>query len=80
MAAKLSADFLRLVFVSLIIAIPVSWYGGLKWLENYPYRIAMGWTMFALAACIVLFIAIATISFQAFRAAMANPVKSLRTE
>lgn len=79
-AAKLSVDFLRLVLFSLMIAIPVAWYAAIKWLENYPYRITMGWSMFALAAFIVLVIAAATISFQAIRAAVANPVKSLRTE
>jgi len=79
-AAKLSVDFLRLVLFSLIIAIPVAWYAAIKWLENYPYRITMGWSMFALAAFIVLVIAGTTISFQAIKAAIANPVKSLRTE
>jgi putative ABC transport system permease protein len=79
-ATSLSIDFLKLVFVSLFIAIPAAWYAGFKWLENYPYRIAMGWSMFALAAIIVLCIAIITISFQAVKAAVANPVKSLRTE
>jgi len=79
-ATSLSVDFLKLVFLSLLIAIPVAWYAGFKWLENYPYRITMGWSMFALAAFIVLVIAATTISFQAIRAAVANPVKSLRTE
>lgn len=79
-ATQLSVDFLKLVFLSFLIAIPAAWYAGVKWLENYPYRIALGWSMFVFAACIVLIIAIATISFQAIKAAIANPVKSLRTE
>ena len=78
--AKLSIDFVQLVFLSFIISMPIAWYAGVTWLENYPYRIEMGWAMFALATVTVLFIAMVTISFQAFKAAIANPVKSLRTE
>jgi len=51
-----------------------------KWLENYPYRITLNWWMFAAAAILVIVIALFTVSFQAIRAAIANPVKSLRTE
>jgi putative ABC transport system permease protein len=79
-AAKLSVDFVQLVFLSFLISMPLAWYAGFTWLENYPYRIEMGWAMFVLAAFMVLVIAIVTISFQAIRAARANPVKSLRTE
>lgn len=79
-ATKLSVDFLKLVMVSLLIAIPAAWFAGIKWLENYPYRITMGWGMFAVAAFFVVCIAVVTIGFQAIKAAMANPVKSLRTE
>ncbi|MEO6639438.1 MAG: FtsX-like permease family protein, partial [Ginsengibacter sp.] len=76
----LSKDFVKLVIIALVIAIPLAWTSANKWLENYPYRISLNWTMFAVAAIIVIFIAIATVSFQAIRAAIANPVKSLRTE
>ncbi len=76
----LSKDFVKLVIVALLIAVPLSWLAANKWLENYPYRISLSWAMFAVAAVIVIFIAIATVSFQAIKAALANPVKSLRTE
>jgi putative ABC transport system permease protein len=78
--AKLSVDFLQLVFLSFTLSMPMAWYAGFTWLENYPYRIEMGWAMFVLAAFMVLVIAMVTISFQAIRAAIANPVKSLRNE
>jgi putative ABC transport system permease protein len=76
----LSKDFLKLVLIAMIIAIPAAWLTAGKWLENYPYRISLTWWMFASAALLVILIALATISFQAIKAAMANPVKSLRTE
>ena len=76
----LSKDFLKLVFISLIIAIPAAWLAANKWLENYPYRIALDWWLFASAGILVVLIALITVSFQAIKAAVANPVKSLRTE
>jgi len=76
----LSKDFVKLVIISLLIAIPVAWIAANKWLESYPYRISLSWWMFASAGILVVLIALATVSFQAIRAAMANPVKSLRTE
>ncbi|NNV56930.1 ABC transporter permease [Limnovirga soli] len=76
----LSKDFLKLVAIALIIAIPLAWISASKWLENYPYRITLGWQIFALAAVLVILIALVTVSFQAIRAAMSNPSKSLRTE
>ncbi len=76
----LSKDFVKLVIIALLIAVPLSWIAANKWLENYPYRITLSWPMFAVAAIIVIFIAITTVSFQAIKAAVANPVKSLRTE
>lgn len=79
-ATNLSKDFLKLVFVSLLIAIPLSWLAASKWLENYPYRIALSWWMFASAGILVVLIALATVSFQSIKAALANPVRSLRTE
>jgi len=78
--AILSKDFLKLVCISLIIAIPTVWLAANKWLENYPYRISMSWWLFATGGILVIFIALITVSFQAIKAAMANPVKSLRTE
>jgi putative ABC transport system permease protein len=76
----LSKDFLKLVSIALVIAMPLSWLAANKWLQNYPYRIALSWRMFALAGLLIIFIALATVSFQAIKAAIANPVKSLRTE
>ena len=76
----LSKDFVKLVILALVIAIPLAWVAGHKWLENYPYRIAMSWSMFALAGLLVIAIALITVSSQAFKAALSNPVKSLRTE
>ena len=76
----LSKDFVKLVMIALLIAVPLAWMAANKWLENYPYRITLSWGTFAVAGVIVIFIAIATVSFQAIKAAIANPVKSLRTE
>jgi putative ABC transport system permease protein len=76
----LSKDFLKLVFISLLIAMPLSWLTAAKWLENYPYRVVLSWWMFAVVGLLVVLVALATVSFQAVKAAMANPVKSLRTE
>ncbi len=76
----LSKDFLKLVIIALIIAMPLAWLAANKWLENYPYRISINWQLFVIASLLVIVVALATISFQAIKAAIANPVKSLRTE
>jgi putative ABC transport system permease protein len=76
----LSTDFLKLVAIAMVVAIPVAWIVAGKWLNNYPYRITLSWWMFSIAAILVIVIALATVSFQAIKAALANPVKSLRTE
>lgn len=76
----LSKDFLRLVLISAIIAFPFSWWFMHKWLQDYAYRITISWWVFVLAGLMALLIALFTISFQAIRAAVANPVRSLRTE
>ena len=76
----LSKDFLKLVCIALIISIPTAWMAANKWLENYPYRITLSWWLFASSSILVIMIALVTVSFQAIKAAMANPVKSLRTE
>jgi putative ABC transport system permease protein len=78
--ALLSKDFLKLVVIALILAIPVSAYAMRMWLEGFAYRIGIEWWVFAAAAIIALLIAFITISTQAIRAAIANPAKSLRTE
>ena len=76
----LSKDFLKLVTIALVIAIPLSWIAASKWLENYPYRINLSWWMFASAGLLVILIALLTVSFQAIKAAVGSPVRSLRTE
>jgi putative ABC transport system permease protein len=76
----LSTDFIKLVAIALIIATPLVYLTANKWLQNYPYRIEMSWWLFASAAILVMLIALFTVSFQSIKAAVANPVKSLRTE
>ena len=76
----LSTDFLKLILVSLIISIPLVWMAANKSLQNYPYRITLSWSLFASGAVLVILIALITISFQSIKAAITNPVKSLRTE
>jgi len=78
--ATLSTDFIKLVAIALIIAIPLVYIAANKWLQNYPYRIEMSWWLFASAGILVMLIALFTVSFQSIKAAIANPVKSLRTE
>ena len=76
----LSKDFLKLVFLASIIAFPVAWLLVNKWLQDFAYRVKISWWVFVLAGIIALLIALVTVSFQAIKAAIANPVKSLRTE
>ncbi|HEV8284623.1 MAG TPA: ABC transporter permease [Chitinophagaceae bacterium] len=76
----LSTEFFVLVLLSCIIAAPIAWYYLKNWLTNYDYRITIGWGVFVLAAVVALIITLLTVSFQAIKAAIANPVKSLRTE
>lgn len=76
----LSIDFLKLILVALAIAIPSAWYFMSGWLESFAYRVDISWSTFALAGVLALGIALLTISYQAIRAAAANPIKSLRTE
>jgi putative ABC transport system permease protein len=76
----LSVDFIKLILISAMIAFPIAWWAMHKWLMNFAYRIDISWWIFLVAAAIALFIALTTISYQAIRAALMNPVKSLRTE
>jgi putative ABC transport system permease protein len=76
----LSAEFLKLVLIASLIAFPVSWWAMNKWLQSFAYRISISWWIFAVAGLTALFIALFTVIFQAIRAALANPVKSLRSE
>jgi ABC-type antimicrobial peptide transport system permease subunit len=76
----LSKDFLKLVIISCFIALPIAYYVMNGWLLEYPYRVILKWWIFALAMAGALLVTAITVSFQAIRAARANPVKSLRTE
>jgi len=76
----LSVSFLKLVIISCVVASPIAWFVMSKWLKNYEYRISIGWPVFAGTGLLVMMIALATISFQSVKAALANPVKALRSE
>jgi putative ABC transport system permease protein len=76
----LSKDFIKLVGIACLIAFPISYWAMNKWLQSFAYRINIGWWIFVVAGLAAIFIALATVSFQAIKAAIANPVKSLRTE
>ena len=80
LTGMLSRDFLKLVVISFLIAFPVGYYFMDLWLQDFAYHIQIKWWIFALAGVLTTLIALATISFQAIKAAMANPIKSLRTE
>ena len=76
----LSKDFIKLVFIACVIAFPLSWWAMNKWLQSFAYRIHISWWIFLAAGVIAILVAVITVSFQAIKAAIANPVKSLRTE
>ena len=78
--AMLTKDFIRLVALALVIAFPLAWWAMNKWLDNFFYRIDISWWMFVLAGSVAVMIAFLTVSYQSVKAAIANPVKSLRTE
>jgi putative ABC transport system permease protein len=77
---ELSKDFLKLVLIASIIALPVAWYAMNKWLLDFAFRISIQWWVFVMAGVLAVIIAFATISYQSIKAAIANPVKSLRSE
>jgi putative ABC transport system permease protein len=76
----LSKEFLKLVFIAIVIGSPLAWWAMNTWLQDFAYRTEIGWMVFVITTSIALLIALLTISFQAIKAAIANPVKSLRTE
>jgi len=76
----LAKDFIKLVFISILVASPIAWYAMNVWLQSFAYRINIAWWMFAAAGIISILIAFITISFQSVKAALTNPVKSLRSE
>jgi putative ABC transport system permease protein len=76
----LSANFLLLIAIAFVIAVPMAWYAMNQWLDNFAYRIAITWQVFVVTGFAVFFIGLLTVSYQAVRAGLANPVKSLRSE
>ncbi|WP_266368302.1 ABC transporter permease [Tellurirhabdus rosea] len=80
LVALLSKDFLKLVFLAILIATPLAWYAMQKWLQDFAYRIPTPWAVFALAGLVAVLIAFLTVSYHSIRAALMNPVKSLKTE
>jgi putative ABC transport system permease protein len=76
----LSASFLKLVFIAFLIAAPLAWYFTNKWLQGFAYRVTLSWWIFALSAAAILLLAFVTVSYHTIKAALANPVKSLRSE
>ena len=78
--AMLSKDFLKLVLIAAVIAFPVAWFGMNKWLQDFAYRVNIGWWIFCTAGLLAVLIALLTVSFQAIKAAIANPVRALRSE
>ena len=76
----LSKDFIKLVAIAFVFAAPFAWWAMNEWLQSFAYRINISWWVFALTGLGAMFIALTTVSFRAIKAAIANPVKSLRTE
>jgi ABC-type antimicrobial peptide transport system permease subunit len=79
-ATLFSGDFIKLVIVAIVIACPIAWWAANKWLQDFAYRVEIKWWVFGIAAIVALFIALITVSYQSIKTAIANPVKSLRTE
>jgi ABC-type antimicrobial peptide transport system permease subunit len=79
-AVMLSADFLKLVLLAMLIAFPLAWWAMSRWLSGFAYRVSVSWDLFGMAGLSVLLITILSISFQTLRAARANPAESLHTE
>lgn len=78
--ALLSKDFLKLILIAILIASPIAWYAMHRWFEDFAYKIDIGWWIFLFSGSLVVAVALFTISIQSIRAALMNPVKSLRTE
>jgi putative ABC transport system permease protein len=78
--ALVSKDFIRLVLIAIVIAVPIAWYGMNSWLQDFAYRIQIQWWVFVLAGLVAVLIAMITLGYQSVKAAMKNPVKSLRTD
>ena len=79
-AMLVTQEFIKPVLLAMVIATPIAWWAMTKWLQDFEYRITIQWTMFLAAGFVAVFIAVATVASQAIKAAVANPVKSLRSE
>jgi ABC-type lipoprotein release transport system permease subunit len=79
-AAMVTKDFIKPVILAMVIAIPIAWWAMSQWLQDFVYRIQISWMVFVIAAASAIFIAVLTVSYNAIKAALANPVKSLRSE
>lgn len=80
LVALLSKDFLKLILIALVIASPIAWWGMNQWLKEFAYKVTIDWWIFALAGLLAIGIALLTVSYQSIKAALINPVKSLRSE
>ena len=78
--ALLSTDFLKLVVIAIVIASPLAWYSMSQWMQNFEYKVGLEWWVFVMAGVVAILIALLTVSFQSIKAALMNPVKSLRSE
>jgi putative ABC transport system permease protein len=78
--ALLSFDFVKLVLIAIVIASPVAWWAMNKWLQDFAYKIPISWWVFVLSGTVAIAIALFTVSFQSIKAALMNPVKSLKSE
>ena len=78
--AMITKDFMLLIITAFIVAVPLAWFAMYKWLQNFAYRTEISWWVFVLGAMVMIIMALFTLGFQTIKAAMANPVKSLRTE
>jgi len=76
----LSRDFLKLIGLAILIALPIAWWGSRKWLENFTYRTSLSWWVFAAGGGALLLVALAILCIRTFKAAAVNPVESLRSE
>ncbi len=75
-----SSDFLKLIGIASLISFPIAWWGMNQWLQNFAYRTNISWWIFVVAGFLAVTIAMITVSYQALKAALTNPIKSLRTE
>jgi len=73
-------NFVKLVLIAIVIATPIAYYTMTKWLQDFTYRVQLSWWMFALAGVAAIMIALITVSYQSIKAALMNPVKSLKAE